>query len=71
MQRVEDHTQQEKDLLELAERLQDPSMKVEDLKEEWIVEALIKEMNARIRICKSERAAFYQQLSVKITDLYY
>lgn len=71
MQRVEDHTQQENDLLQLAEQLQDGSMKVEDMKEEWIVEVLIKEINVRIGKCKEERAAFYQQLSEKIIDLFY
>ena len=71
MQLVDDHTQQQEALLDLAERLQGEDMIVEDLKEEWIAEMLIREINARVRHCKAERAAFYQALIQKITDLIY
>lgn len=57
-------------LRELAEQLRaDPI--VEDIKEEWIAEELIKEINARMSLCKRERFEMYERLSKKIYDLVY
>jgi hypothetical protein len=57
-------------LRELAEQLRaDPI--VEDMKEEWIAEELIKEINARMPLCKRERYEMYDVLAKKIVDLVY
>jgi len=57
-------------LRELAEQLRaDPI--VEDMKDEWIAEELIKEINARMNLCKRERYEMYEVLSRKIYDLVY
>jgi len=58
------------DLRKLAEQLRaDPI--VEDMKEEWIAEELIKEINTRMALCKRERFEMYDRLSKKIVDLIY
>lgn len=57
-------------LRELADMLRANPI-VEDIKEEWIAEELIKEINSRMSLCKRERFEMYERLSKKIYDLVY
>ena len=65
---VKEHMDEAAGLLELAEQMTAETI-LEEIKEEWIGEALIKEISQRMSLCKRERFEMYEALHQKIFDL--
>lgn len=68
---IAEHLDQAQWLSELADKISSDDMIVEDMKEEWIGEALLKEIHTRQSLCKREKFEFYNVLANKIIDLIY